>query len=130
MGGFSLQSAFFLFDLDLSVRRHLRRFQVDLRPFKPEQLRFWPHSRIELVRGGYRAVLLCEPPRNWKQQLRMPLIQSAIAQKYGVPVQEFEVGTQCLDGSGLTTARFFKRELNEAKEESRKLGEMVKSMAS
>jgi hypothetical protein len=47
----------------------------------------------------------------------------------GVPAIDFEVGTQRLNGSGLTTVRFSNRELDKANDEFRKLGEQVKRLA-
>jgi len=38
---------------------------------------------------------------NWRAELRMPLIQNAIALKYGRPVDEVAVGVQEPDGSAL-----------------------------
>jgi len=60
-------------------------------------------SRVDFTKGGYRATLLAAPPQNWQKQLRMPLVQRAIAETYGRPVGEVEVGFQCLDGSSLTS---------------------------
>ena len=82
-----------------------------------------------LIQGGYRAILLGEPRKNWQRELRMPLLQLAVADKYSAPVDEFEVGVQELDGSGLVTIGFSKKELDKAKDEFRKLGQKVQQLA-
>lgn len=33
-------------------------------------------GRVDVITTGYRAVLLSDPPPNWRRQLRMPLIES------------------------------------------------------
>ncbi len=60
-------------------------------------------SRVDVTNAGYRAVLLGVGTPMWRQELRMPLIQSAIAMRYGRPVAEVAVGVQTLDSSGLQT---------------------------
>lgn len=63
-------------------------------------------GRVDLVASGYRAVLLGPFPEDWRQQLRMPLIQKAVAFRYRRPVPQVEIAVQELDGSGLELAAF------------------------
>ena len=58
-------------------------------------------SRVDVTRDNYRAVLLGPIPSNWERQLRMPLIQKAISEKFARPVREVAVGVQELDGTDL-----------------------------
>ena len=53
-------------------------------------------SRVDVLDTGYRAVLFEIFDETWKNQLRMPLIQSAIAEQFGRPAEEVRVGLQCV----------------------------------
>lgn len=63
-------------------------------------------SRIDYTDRGYRAVLLGGNTAGWMAQDRFPVIQRALASLYEVPEQEFSVGVQELNGSGLATTTF------------------------
>ena len=64
-------------------------------------------SRIDMIPTGYRAVLLmARAPARWKQELRMPLIQLAVANRYDRPAADVRVAVQLLDGSGLDESAF------------------------
>jgi hypothetical protein len=39
-------------------------------------------SRLDLTADGYRAILFGSPRPGWKQELRMPLIQSLVSEMY------------------------------------------------
>lgn len=74
----------------------------------------------------YRAILIGpSTPPGWKNELRIPLIQHEIANKYARPVNNVEVGFQELDGSGLRTARFTRSEIDNALKEAQSLSTAV-----
>ncbi len=83
-------------------------------------------SRLDLTDPGYRAVILGDIPADWRQQLRLPLIQRAVAMKYGRPVLEIAVAMQNLDGSGLASLSFGELEISQAENELRALGQSVR----
>jgi len=60
-------------------------------------------SRLDLTAKGYRAVLFGIAKIDWKQELRMPLIQWIISEMYGRPISEISVGFQKVDGTNLDT---------------------------
>lgn len=70
--------------------------------------------RVDLVPGGYRALLLKAAPEDWRSQLRMPVIQIAAAETFGRAPTDFAVGFQEPDGTGLTTESFSEGELDSA----------------
>jgi hypothetical protein len=78
--------------------------------------------------NGYRGVLLGVPPRGWRDQLRMPLLQRALCIHYARPVEEIEVGIQEPDGSGLNVTRFSPKRMREAEREFLALGEEIKRL--
>lgn len=63
-------------------------------------------GRVDLIASGYRGVLLGSYPQDWGDQLRMPLIQKALAIRYKRPLQQIQVAIQELDGSGLEAVSF------------------------
>jgi hypothetical protein len=85
-------------------------------------------SRVDITPEGYRGVLLGTAPRGWKDQLRMPLLQVALAATFGRPSSEIWVGIQELDGSGLAVATFSSRRIAEAEREFLALGEQVRGL--
>jgi len=85
--------------------------------------------RLDVLPSGYRALLLGEYPSNWKNQLRMPLIQSAVAKRYGRPVDNIAVGVQQLDGSGLTVKEYSQAEIAKAESEFRSISGIVEAYA-
>src|SRR5579862_2838172 len=68
-------------------------------------------SRVDITSEGYRGILLDVPPRGWQDQLRMPLLQRALARLYGRPLNEVSIGVQDLDGSGMAITRFSSRRI-------------------
>lgn len=58
-------------------------------------------ARIDRAAGVHRGVFLAKYEKGWRSELRFPLIQQAIANRYHVPIDEVAVGCQRLDGSGL-----------------------------
>jgi hypothetical protein len=77
-------------------------------------------SRVDVdLNGGYRAVLLgtCDP--GWRAELRMPLLQRAIADHFSRDEAEISVGVQELDGTGLQTVQYATDQVDEAEERAR-----------
>ena len=85
-------------------------------------------SRVDITPEGYRGVLLGVPPRGWRDQLRMPLLQRALSRKYGRPLNELSIGVQELDGSGLAITNFSLRRITEAEREFLDLGQQVRQL--
>lgn len=63
-------------------------------------------SRVDVRTDGYAGVLLGTHEATWGSELRMPLLQEALALRYKRDVSEFAVGVQRLDGSGLELRRY------------------------
>jgi hypothetical protein len=61
---------------------------------------------IDIGSGGYRAVLLTDKSTDWKSELRMPLLQVALASRFQREVHEVAIGVQHLDGSNMETMCF------------------------
>jgi hypothetical protein len=85
-------------------------------------------GRVDVTSTGYRAVLLGNVPVDWEQQLRMPLIQAAIALMYGRPQEKTEVGFQELDASHLATRIYSEREIQKAQHKFMALGRIVRGL--
>ncbi len=82
-------------------------------------------TRLDVIPTGYRAVLLGPLGAQWKSQLRMPLIQDAIAIKYGRPVSTVSVGIQDLDGGNLQQTTYTVDEIQRARADFRRLGKTI-----
>ena len=77
-------------------------------------------SRVDIdLTGGYRGVLLgtCDP--SWQTELRMPLLQRALAAHFSRDEAEIWIGVQELDGSGLQTVRFSAGQMDDAESRAR-----------
>jgi hypothetical protein len=85
--------------------------------------------RLDVLPGGYRALLLGPYPRGWQNQLRMPLLQRAVAMRYGRPIDDVSVGVQHLDGSGLAVNLYSRNEIATAESEFRSLSAVVQGYA-
>jgi len=85
-------------------------------------------GRVDVVSSGYRAVLLSDAPVDWDQQLRMPLIQAAVARMYGRPQDKTEVGFQRPDASNLFTRCFSDQQVQKAKRKFEALGRMLRKI--
>ncbi len=83
-------------------------------------------SRLDITESGYRAIVLGARRANWRTELRMPLIQSAIALKYGRPVDEVAVGVQDPDGTTLEEEVYTSEQIASARQEFQRLGEGVR----
>ena len=86
-------------------------------------------SRLDITDLGYRAIILGAGRANWRAELRMPLIQSAVALKYGRPVDEVTVGVQELDGSVLDEEIYTSVQIASARQEFQQLGEGVRRLS-
>jgi hypothetical protein len=80
-------------------------------------------SRIDVDIGseGYRGVLLGNRPTDWRRQLRVPLIQRALAAELQRPESEISVGFQNIDGTQLELISFPRLVLDEAENRARRL---------
>lgn len=85
-------------------------------------------SRVDVIDTGYQGILLGTKDASWKDQLRMPLIQKALAEKYVRPIQDVMVGVQAIDGSSLEVVTFSASQIREAEREFKDLGERIKAM--
>ncbi len=86
-------------------------------------------GRVDLTATGYRAVLLGKAPPDWDSQLRMPLIQVAVAAMYGRPEEMTEVGFQEMDASHLVTRLYTDRQIQQAQDKFVALGRTVRRIA-
>ena len=85
-------------------------------------------SRLDITDAGYRAVILGAGRPNWSSELRMPLIQSAIALKYGRPVEEVAVGVQEPNGRALEEEIYTSAQIAGARQEFQRLGEGIRRL--
>jgi hypothetical protein len=76
---------------------------------------------VDLSSGGYRGILIGNRPNNWRSQVRMPLIQRALAARLQRPETEILVGFQKIDGSALEVASFPRMILDDAENTAREL---------
>jgi hypothetical protein len=76
--------------------------------------RGYPLRRGCLCRVGYRAILLGGYPQDWSSQIRMPLLQRAVAYRYGRPADGISIGVQRFDGSGLVVRKYSQGEIQSA----------------
>ena len=77
-------------------------------------------SRVDVdLQGGYRAVLLgaCDP--DWRDELRTPLLQRAVARHFAREEGEVSIGVQELDGGDLQTVRYSEAEIDAAEARAR-----------
>jgi hypothetical protein len=88
-------------------------------------------SRIDIdIRSGfYTAVLLDSNTDDWRSEVRMPLLQLATANKLQRLVTDVAIGVQNLDGTGLKTCSFTKRQINATMRNVKRLSERLSSMA-
>jgi len=90
-------------------------------------------SRIDVSAksGQYQAVLLSASiDGNWKSELRWPLVQLAVSQKYSREIEEIAVGIQTLDGSTIDTRCFSKGKIDKCVTEAAGLAETINSLSS
>jgi len=84
-------------------------------------------SRVDVVPESdtYQAIILGDRPRDWKDELRFPLIQHEMAAQYHRPVNQMRVGYQNVDGSELLTVQYRKKEIEDALEEATEIAKIV-----
>lgn len=87
-----------------------------------------PRVDVDLVGGGYRAVLLGYDAPAWRSELRTPLLQRAIASHFQRDESEVVVGVQALDGSGLEVVRFTTAEINAAEASAKTLASQIAAL--
>lgn len=80
---------------------------------------------VDVTSGGYRAVQLGTPRAGWRSELRMPLIQLGIADRYQREAAEVRVGFHHLDGSNLSLVSFSEAELQAAERSARGVAQRV-----
>lgn len=80
---------------------------------------------VDATRGGYSAVLLGNPRPNWQSEIRMPLIQLGVADRYQRGAAEVRVGFQDLDGSNHSLVSFSGAELQAAEQSARDVAQRV-----
>jgi len=85
-------------------------------------------SRVDMTTDGYRAVLLGSASKDWQNELRMPLIQVAVASMYGRPAERTEVGVPNLDGSRLATALYSRGQIARAERKFVALGRVLRRL--
>jgi hypothetical protein len=85
-------------------------------------------SRVDVTGPGYRGVILGSFPSDWRDELRMPLIQLALALRYQRPAEQFSVGVQELDGSSLAMTSYSLQQIEAARAEFRALGSNVRQI--
>jgi hypothetical protein len=85
-------------------------------------------SRVDVLGTGYRAVLFETFDETWRSQLRMPLIQSAIAEQFGRPPEEVRVGLQDLNGNATVESTYGKAKRKAALTEFLSIGGIVQTI--
>jgi hypothetical protein len=88
-------------------------------------------SRVDVIVAddGYRGILLSDADDpQWQDQLRMPLLQRAIARKFERDEKDVVVGVQRLDGSDLQTHYYGARSIRDAEGEARTLAETISGL--
>jgi hypothetical protein len=87
-------------------------------------------SRLDVDQegAGYRAVLLGSLRQGWSTELRMPLIQRAIAHAIERPEADVAVACQMLDGTDLQVVRFDSGDIDEAVEVALQLAATIANL--
>jgi hypothetical protein len=73
-----------------------------------------PRIDLQPADGGYRAIIIGEEDPKWAKQLRMPLIQRAVAKALKRPENLVSVGTQLCDAGNLQTIKYSKGSIQSA----------------
>lgn len=85
-------------------------------------------SRLDVTVEGYRAVLLGAARSGWRDELRMPLIEDAIARRSARPLTDVSVAVQDLDGTNLAAESFSPQQVDAARGQFRSLGDIVQPL--
>jgi hypothetical protein len=70
--------------------------------------------RVDLTPAGYSVWLFANRNKNWAEELRLPLIQSAYAQQFAAPVNEVRIGVYNFSTGNYTDYGFTEREIRTA----------------
>jgi hypothetical protein len=87
-------------------------------------------SRLDLVKSGYRTVLFGDATVDWRNELRLPLIQNLIATMFARPAEEISVGFQKLNGKELETTKYSASEIIGAQKRFKALTRTVQEQSS
>lgn len=84
-------------------------------------------SRVDVVpdTDTYQAIILGDRPRDWKDELRFPLIQYEIADQYHRPIKQVRVGFQDIDGANLETVHYGNSRIDSALLEAKQIGTTI-----
>lgn len=85
-------------------------------------------DRVDVTETGHRGILLGLYDPAWEDELRMPLLQVAIAQRFGIYDGDTSIGVQHLDGTGLLTRQYTDQEVSSAVSEFRRLAQQVETV--
>ena len=82
--------------------------------------------RVDGTRDGVRGVVLGDYGDSWDSELRMPLIQLALANRYGLEAGAISIGVQRLDGGQLRETSYNRGRLRVARQQFVAISEYVK----
>ena len=80
---------------------------------------------IDIAADRYRGILLGARNDDWRQELRMPLLQRTLAEKFERQEEEIEIGVQDFDGSNLEVQQYSKNDVQDAVEKARNLANFL-----
>ncbi len=83
-------------------------------------------SRVDLTTQGYRGVFFQNYAQNWELELRMPLIQESLANKYQRSSSNFTVGFHDLDSMGIIEHHYNQQEIGTAIIKAKQLARRLK----
>jgi hypothetical protein len=84
-------------------------------------------ARVDITPDGYRVVLLGRFSHGWQHEIRLPLIQRAMASKYDRSESAFVIARQELDGTNLEIAQFGTSEIDAAEVTARNLASTIRA---
>jgi hypothetical protein len=84
-------------------------------------------ARVDITADGYRGVLLGKFNHDWQHELRLPLIQRAMASKYDRAESAFAIARQELDGTNLETLQFSTAEIDAAEQTAQNLASTIRA---
>jgi hypothetical protein len=84
-------------------------------------------GRVDITADGYRGVLLGRFNHDWQHELRLPLIQRALASKYDRAESAFAIARQELDRTDLQTLQFSTSEIDAAEQTARNLASTIRA---
>ena len=84
--------------------------------------------RIDIVpSGGYAIWLFSRSDRQWKDELRMPIIQYYFAQTFGVDISSVSVGFYFFTAARYDSNRYSQAKIDNARRECRSLGAILRA---